>query len=104
MKAGTPFTHFDVHAEEGGEYSTYKLPKRNAMGTYKAVVIEFLWQCIKDELKTTKHINIIFDGTTRIGEVQCIIFRYVVDKDVLQNIHYLKEQQQEMWEHPQCVW
>ena len=45
MKAGTPFTHFDVHAEEGGEYSTYKLPKRYAMGTYKAVVCYyFCWK------------------------------------------------------------
>ena len=47
MKAGTPFTHFDVHAEEGGEYSTYKLP-------------DMLWE----------HIKLLF-ATIFVGNFAC---------------------------------
>ena len=54
LKAGTPLAHFDHHCIVDRRY-------------------------LKKELGKDAKISVIFDGTTRLGDVQAIIFRFVVD-------------------------
>ena len=77
LAAGTPFSHFDTHRDTLSKYCHYKIPGRVTMTHVKDSVHDFEIQKIKEEIKEGP-VAIIFDGTTRLGEAQAIIFRFVL--------------------------
>ena len=50
---------------------------------------------IREELKD-KYVSIIFDGTTRLGEVLTVVVRFVVDWSVKQHLAHLQFVQKSM--------
>ena len=79
LKAGTAFSHFDYHCVVDRRYQTFGAVGRSVMRQVIPACIQAEVERIISELGPNARICIIFDGTTRIGDVQAIIFRFVID-------------------------
>ena len=80
LKAGTKFSNFDHHQIVDKRHIDHGGPAgRTHMGEVIPAVIDLEVERIKSETGKDAKISVIFDGTTRIGDVQAIIFRFVLD-------------------------
>ena len=84
LKAGIPLSKLDTLRDLLEENST-RLTDTRQMYDLIPFILEQEKQKIQSEIKD-KHVSIIFDGTSRLGEVLAIILRYVDNWEVKQRL------------------
>ena len=84
LKAGIPLSKLDTLRDLLEENST-RLTDTRQMYDLIPFIFEQEKQKIQSEIKD-KHVSIIFDGTSRLGEVLAIILRYVDNWEVKQHL------------------
>lgn len=84
LKAGVPLSKL-VHFREVLEQHAYKLADIRGMYDIIPFVLEEEQKRIKSEIQG-KNISIIFDGTSRLGEVLAIVVRFEDNWDVVQRL------------------
>ena len=82
LRAAVPLSKLECFRdllEENG----HKLSDRRHMSDLIPFVLKQEQACLRKEIKG-KHVAIIFDGTTRLGEVLAVVLRFVTDDFVIQ--------------------
>ena len=80
MRAGVPLSKLE-YFRDILEENALRLTERSHMLDFVPFLLEEEKSYIKEEING-KHLFIIFDGTTRLGEVVAIIVRYVHEWDI----------------------
>lgn len=82
MRAGVPLSKLK-YFRDILEESAMRLTEQSHMLDLVPFILEQERACIKEEIKG-KHLSIVFDGTSRLGEVLAIIVCYVHQWDIYQ--------------------
>ena len=86
MKTGTPFTSFDTVKESDRRNQRYSMPGTRSMEFVRPAVFRVELEKLRKELGPNAKISITFDGTTRIGEVLCIVFKFILDGKLVRRL------------------
>lgn len=84
LKAGIPLAKLD-HFRDILEENAYRLSDRRGMSDLIPFILSEEVQCIAQEIEG-KHVSIIFDGTSRLGEALAIVVRFMDDWEIKQRL------------------
>jgi hypothetical protein len=78
LQAGLPLSKIDILREFLEEFSGIKLTSSSNMKLYVPIVLKLETNDIKALIQESAYILVIYDGTTRVDDVFCVVLRFVL--------------------------
>jgi hypothetical protein len=86
LQAGRPLSQIDDQREYLEEFAKLPLTHSSQLKVYVQIIRDLEIADIRELLKKCRHVLAIYDGTTRVDNVFCVVFRFVMeDFTIVQN-------------------